>query len=491
MDYLDPKKRLQHAVMLMTGYVLIGIGILIGTTLLLYKAYGYGLDKNGQVIQNGLVFVSSQPHPASIYLDGTLNKVRTNSRLPLPAGKYTMKLLRTGYRPWQRDIQVAGGDVQHFDYPLLVPTTLAATKLKAYDTAPALSTQSPDHRWLLVQPQATAATFELYDLKDPAKVVPLAIALPASVAEKTTGNQSWQAVEWSNDNVHVLLQHTTADKVEFIVVDRQNPDQSVNLNTVLSVVPTAVSLNNKKYDQYYLYNAADHSLQTATLRAPTPAPYLDHVLAYKSYGDNTVLYVTDANAPAGKVLVRMRVGTKQYDVRELTAGQTYVADLTQYSGDLYVLTGSSVDSRVYIYKNPTRQLDAQPNHPAIPVRVLRIAQPTYGSFSANTQFIMAENGSNVAVYDIENNKAYIYALASPIDAPQTHLAWMDGDRLVYVSQGKLVMIDYDNANRQELLASASAYAPDFAPDYKYLYVLEAVGTQTLLQQASLLSPADR
>jgi len=69
MDYLDPKKRFRHHVMLYVGYVLIGIAILIGTLVLLYQAYGFGLGKNGTVIQNGLFFFSSQPSPADIYVN--------------------------------------------------------------------------------------------------------------------------------------------------------------------------------------------------------------------------------------------------------------------------------------------------------------------------------------------------------------------------------------------------------------------------------------
>src|SRR5689334_16343216 len=98
MDYLDPRKHRQHLIMLMVGYVLIAITIFAGAVLLLYQAYGFGLDKNGQVIQNGLVFVSSRPRPADIYFNGKLNKARTNSRVYLPAGNYTLKLQRTGYQ---------------------------------------------------------------------------------------------------------------------------------------------------------------------------------------------------------------------------------------------------------------------------------------------------------------------------------------------------------------------------------------------------------
>jgi hypothetical protein len=61
MDYLDPSKERAQTIRLIIGYILIGVAILIATLILLYQAYGFGINKEGQVIQSGLVFMSSQP----------------------------------------------------------------------------------------------------------------------------------------------------------------------------------------------------------------------------------------------------------------------------------------------------------------------------------------------------------------------------------------------------------------------------------------------
>jgi hypothetical protein len=151
MDFLDPKKRFRQTVLLVTGYVLIGVAITIATVILLYAAYGFGLGKNGAVIQNGLLFFSSQPNPAKIYINGRLSSSQTNTRLELPAGIYQVKLTRTGYRSWQRTVEVDGGSVEHFDYPLLFPSNLITKKISSYATAPGLVTQSPNQQWLLLQ----------------------------------------------------------------------------------------------------------------------------------------------------------------------------------------------------------------------------------------------------------------------------------------------------------------------------------------------------
>lgn len=496
MDYLDPHKELRHRIILGVGYVLVAVAIVIATLILLYQAYGFGLGKNGTVIQNGLAFFSSQPHPANIYINGQLNKAQTDSRVTLPASIYHIQLTRTGYHDWQRTIEVEGGDVQHFDYPFLIPKQLTSKKIASYTSPPGLATQSPDRRWLMVQEPGSMTNFQVYDLKTPAKA-PLELSLPASLLTKATANENWLLEEWADDNKHVVLQHNYDGKTEFILVDRTDASQSLNLNNTLSISPDKLTLLNKKYDQYYLDNTASGLLQTATLSDHTPKTALEHVLAYQSYGSDSILYATDKDAPAGKVLIRLKIGDKTYPVRSFAAGGNYLLDLTKYSGSLYVVAGSSAENKVYIYKDPVGQLNKLPNQAIVPSQVLHVTQPNYLSFSTNTQFVVVENGTQFGVYDIENTKGYNYTVNLPLDPPAAHATWMDGDRLTYVSGGKLIIFDYDGTNRQTLVAASSAYLPAFAPNYKFVYTFApalsptATPGQTLLNQTSLLTPADQ
>jgi len=493
MDYLDPKKQSRSNAMLFVGYVLVAIAISIATIILLYTAYGFGIGKNGTVIQSGWAFFSSQPHPAQIRVNGQLASATTNTRLSLQDGIYNITLSRTGYRDWHRSIELQGGDVEHFDYPVLFPVKLTNKKLHPYPSAPGLVTQSPDRRWLVVQQPSSMTNFDLFDLKNPAKSqTPTSLSLPTTILSKpTTPGESWQLEEWADDNRHLVLQHTYDGKTEYILVDRTNPAQSLNLNTTLAANPAKLTLNNKKYDQYYLY-AADGNLQTATLSKPAPAAVLQHVLAYQSYGSSTLLYATSSGAPAGKVLVKLLIGGQTYVIHSFPAGTNYLLDLTTYSGTLYVAAGAGAENKVYIYADPVGQYGAAPHQALVPSQVLHLDGPNYLSFSTNAQFIVAEAGTQFGIYDIENQKGYTYTVVQPLDPPQAHATWMDGDRLDYVSGGKLSVFDYDNANRQTLVKAGSAYLPAFAPDYKYVYLVAPSDTpgQFDLTQTPLLTPAD-
>lgn len=478
MDFLDPKKQKRHKIQLITGYVLVAIALILTTTILLYQAYGFGVDKNGQIIQNGLVFISSTPNPAQIYVNGQRYKDDTNVRIPLPSGQYTFELKRDGYDHWKRAVTVEGGSVEHFDYPFLYPTKLTSTTIKSYAVKDRLSTQSPDRRWLLEQNSESLLRFDVYDLnhiKDPSKEIALPDGVLTAAQAGTTAKLELE--EWSTDNRHVVLKHTfqknNQTTHEFILLDRDDPSQSLNLTTKLGVNPTKIELRDRAYDDYYLFDEAAGTLTTASLKQPQPKAYLDHVLAFKSYSDKVMLYATTKDAENGKVSIVMRDGEGSNIIRTVDAGGPYLLNLTKYSGDWYVAAGAANEDKVYVYKNPIDMLKLQ--HITVPVHILKVADPSYIEFSDNARFIMVENGSKFALYDAENDKGYAYDTKKPVDAPQTHATWMDGHRLAYITGGKLFAFDFDGANSRLLINADPTAVPAFTRDYKYLYV-RTVGT---------------
>jgi hypothetical protein len=498
MDFLDPRKQRYHMARLIVGYVLIGLAVLGATVVLLYQAHGFGLGKNGEVVQNGFVFLSSQPQGAQIYIDNKLHKDTTSSRLQLPEGTYNIRLSRDGYHTWQRTVDVVGGTVVRFDYPLLVPNTLTPTPIKNYPASPAFATQSPDRRWLLVQQVNSALGFDIFDLRDPKKVTAnsTTITLPSSVVTAgTSTGQSWSLLEWSTDNQHVILTHNYTGGSEYILVDHNQPDKSVNLTKILGLTAgQVVSLRDKKFDKYYIFDPAAKTLGTATLDAPTPAPALSGVLGYKSYGNDMILYATEAGATAGQVMTMLKDGDVTYKIREVGSAGPYLMDLAQYDGDWYVGVGASSDNKVYVFKNPqaTRRSGKVAN--LVPVQVLRVTAPNYLAFSSNTRFIMIENGTSFAVYDAETDKGYTYATTAPLDAGQPHATWMDGHRITYVSGGKVIEFDYDYLNNQSLVAGTPGLAPYFDRDYRYIFTLTppaAATGQSVFTVTSLLTSKDQ
>lgn len=491
MDFLDPASSKRHRRRLLVGYLFIAVAIILATQIFLYMAYrGLGLNGQGQVVQYGIVFVSSHPSGATIYLNDKQNN-QTSARLQLVSGNYNLRLSRTGYYDWSRQIDVEGASVARYDYPFLIPKDLVTTQLASTETNFGIATQSPDRRWLLVQRGSDAMSFDEYDLKNP-KVAPVPVTMPTTVVTAGTG-ESWQALEWSTDNVHVLLQHTVNGKNEFIMFDRTDPTQSVNLNTLLKVDPTKITLRDKKPDQYFVYDAASQLLQTASIGNPTPVPYLEHVLSYQSYGSDIVLYASSVSTAKDKVQINLFQNNKTYTLRQVPPNTNYLLNLTQYDGTWVVALGASSENKVYVYRNPVSQLNSRLGL-LVPAYVLKASNPSYLAFSSNAQFIMAEGGSQFSVYDAEYDKGYTYDTGLPVDSPQPHANWMDDHRLMYISGGNLHEFDYDGANAHTLTAANPSYLPFFDPNEKFVDAVAGAKddpAHSVLTSTALLTPQDQ
>ncbi|HET7302319.1 MAG TPA: PEGA domain-containing protein [Candidatus Saccharimonadales bacterium] len=500
MDFLDPKKQKAHNVRLIVGYVLIGIALALTTVILLYKAYGFDFDRQGRVIQNGLVFMSSTPNPAQVYINGEKYKNDTNVRISLASGQYTFELRKAGYLPWKRAITVEGGSVRRFDYPFLIPSDLKTSSLRDYATVPRVLTQSPDRRWLLTQNGDATTRFVVFDLNNP-KDAPKDIVLPDNAA--TVGDDGsevkWETVQWSSDNRHVILKHgyqkggTAA--YEYILLDRQDPAESKNLTQAWGINPTSLQMQDRSYDKYYLYDAGTKVLSTATLKDPQPKEYAKEVLGFKSYGDNIVVYATTKGQKSGEAAVMWQDGDKKYTIKtfaaDVTANATFLVDITKYDGDWYVAAGSSVEGKVYVYRNPLQMLSE--DNITVPVHILKVTGINYIEFSNNARFIMGENGSKFSVYDAEYDKGYAFDVKKTLDSPQAHASWMDGHRLLYVSGGKVEITDFDNANQATLVADNPAIVPVFDRDYNYMYTItgrDNTTTPFALDKTALRIPAD-
>src|SRR5690606_12589453 len=162
--------------------------------------------------------------------------------------------------------------------------------------------------------------------------VPKVVAIPRSLLTDPDAAATIKVIEWSNDNRRVLLERKFGDKHEFIVFDREEPDKnSYNLNRTFAINPTTVSLRNKRNDQFYTYEAEGGIVRIANTKDKTiSAPLLTGVIAFESYNDDIILYVTPDPASSDKVLFRILQGEKSYTLRNSPQGNRYVLAISEH-----------------------------------------------------------------------------------------------------------------------------------------------------------------
>ncbi len=91
--------------------IITGLSLITLTTAIFLYAGGYRLkkdeDKSGIVLKStGLVSVKSIPQGASVYINGVLATATNNTISGVEPGKHTIKVVKNGYAPWSKEIEV-------------------------------------------------------------------------------------------------------------------------------------------------------------------------------------------------------------------------------------------------------------------------------------------------------------------------------------------------------------------------------------------------
>jgi len=84
------------------------IVFIIGATVgIIFFAQGYQISTKGKIsfLATGIISATSKPKSASVYVDDKL-LATTDNAINLPPGNYNIKIVKDGYLPWQKSIQV-------------------------------------------------------------------------------------------------------------------------------------------------------------------------------------------------------------------------------------------------------------------------------------------------------------------------------------------------------------------------------------------------
>lgn len=472
MDFLDPSRKRAHKRRLMIGYALMSVVVVLGSVLMLHLAYGFDIDRNtSSLIRNGLVYVDSKPNGAKVFLDNVEQRGRTDTKLEIPAGVYNIRVEADGFRHWERTIDLEGGEIERLVYPYLIPNEFITNDMSTYDSLPNIVTQSPDRRWLLVMEDGVLDEFDVYDLNDPEKA-PVKASIPSSVLASTKEVSTMKFVEWSTNNRHVLFEQTYGDKAEFIMFDREKPNESININQQMGINPAVVSLKNKRPDQFYYLEKEPGVLRIADTKNRTiSAPLIEEVIDYKSYGDDIVLYATQKDAEEGRTDFKVLEGNETYKLKTVSKSDVYVMDVSKYDNEWYYVVGGSKDNMAFVYENPLSVIKKEDHGSLKVVSIMRLNNPQFVSFSAGTQFIGLQSGNSLLTLDLEKVHQYRHKLE--VEVPLTQqIKWMDGHRYIFTVDNQSYIVDFDGSNEETLVTSEVSNGPFFDRDYDNVMTFE-------------------
>lgn len=102
--------------------------VIAGGAIYLAKGYRYQ-PETGTFSGTGIISVSSIPDQASVYLDGHLTTATDDNITSLPPKTYKVRIVKEGYVPWEKDIEVRQGLVSEIKATLFrsIPTIYPIT----------------------------------------------------------------------------------------------------------------------------------------------------------------------------------------------------------------------------------------------------------------------------------------------------------------------------------------------------------------------------
>lgn len=206
---------------IITMITLIAIAAIGAVAIFLAKGYTFS-TKEKRIVGTGIITISSEPDSASVFIDGHLTTATNATISSLPPKTYSVKVVREGFIPWEKEVSVKEGLV----------TPIKLTLFPAIPTIYPLSfngvrspTLSPDGGQLAFVVPGSAGKKAGVWVWTQVRNQPISFARsaqPHQIAQNSVADFSKATLKWSADSKQVMA---TVDSNNYLLEsDRINSD---------------------------------------------------------------------------------------------------------------------------------------------------------------------------------------------------------------------------------------------------------------------------
>lgn len=205
---------------ILTSIMAIVIFASAGVAVFLAKGYTFSTTER-KIIGTGIISATSVPDSASVYVDNHLTTATNATISSLPPKKYTVKIIKEGFIPWEREVEVREGLVTELKVtlfpaiPTIYPLTFNGVK------NPSLS---PDASKLaFVVPTGKKAGVWVWTMSNNQPIAFARSAEPHEISQSIGGvDFSLSLFTWSSDSKQVIA--TIGNNNYLLDTERLNTD---------------------------------------------------------------------------------------------------------------------------------------------------------------------------------------------------------------------------------------------------------------------------
>lgn len=462
------------------------LSVVVIVAILILIILGYSFNRqDGRLEQGGLLQFASTPSGATVTLDELAMGSRTPSKASVDAKNHHVRMDLTGYRPWQKTVDVQAGTIRWLSYARLIPTDPKIEQMKTYPSIEGALT-SPFRQWMAIQEKLSEPTIVIADIRnDELKYESLSLPQVVYTAPAEGAVQSFAIDSWAQDERHILVKHTyNTDQIEWIIVDRTDVTKSINLTKTFAIAPTKVvfGTNNGRN----LYVKTDDIVRKVNLDDQTLSrPLVSNIEDFWIYGSTTVLYASKADPNTNT----RHVGYIADDMDEVAIIQSYPAateNLKLAFGDYYGKRYAAIshNQKVDVLKGSLPRGTTKADLEKVTSFELKEA-PLWLTIGRTGRFVMAQTVNGYTTYDVELQKTDATVFDRPA-ASSRQLQWIDDYMIWSDRAGALRFYEFDGANQQDIMPVAEGYTATLSTNNKYVYGIVKTDAGFALQRAQLI-----
>ena len=479
------------------SFMTLTVTVIVALLMLVVLGYQFN-NKDGKLEQGGLLQFESIPTGAAVTLDNLRLGSLTNTKSTVDTGNHFVTYTLQGYRQWQKSIDVRPGQIGWLSYARLIPTDIKPETLHEYDTLTG-AVASPSRRYMLLHEAIDSPSFTLADVQgDTLRYATL--TLPTTVFAPTAeGKAQYFTIDsWSEDDNAVLIRHAYDDgsKTEWILLDRDSPEKSINISTTYGVSPTSVKFAG--HGDNLLFVQTDDTVRRINLDEQTLSrPLASKVARFSIYDEKTIIYTTVPDDKGANTVAYAAV-----DIASPVTLGTYTKDdvagfatMMSYFGKRYVAIVHGQTLTVTYGALPT--LTDKGSMKSFATQ--KLSSDTLELVaSRNNRFFVARQLNGFSTYDIELKKydETIWAGRTPISDAEaammemtaTPLKWLDDYSIWADYGGTLRLYDFDGANQQAIMpvAQGTEFNVTLSQNNKYLYAIAKTDNGFTLERARMI-----
>ncbi len=416
---------------------------------------GYWLNSDLEVERQGMLQISSTPTGANINIDGTDSSwlERTNTSKVVASGEHTITLSKDGYDTWSKTVNVEKGLLYRLHYPRLFLNNRAREAVTSTAGA-TFGIMSSDHNSLVLTNNTTEWTYIKLNA-DTVTPKPLEVSnffSGVSLASgATTGLFTGQILDadWDYDASHLLFKVKNGEIIEWVLIDVNNSDKSINLTKAFSSNFSEVEiLDDSSNTLLAIQDGNLHKIDVGGRSAS--AVIAKNVLNFDHY-HNEIVFSAQKTDTGEFYIGYFKIGDN--DITELSYSETPAqVVISKFYDEKYITT--LLGDQITVYKKDDFVEFAKYSTTFTPENI---------EVGHDGEFITLYSGNQIATLDMEAK------LVREWQTDGASFGWIDNDMIYSVKDGELIVYDFDGLNRRTLASNVSAHFPAGITDSKWLY----------------------